>query len=154
LTTTRRRSGLLATIGLTMLTMLATQAAPLLPEAQAARAKGPVKARKPAAGPAVQTGNASWYGPGLHGRRTASGQRFNQNAMTAAHRTLPMGTRVRVRNLRNNRSVVVTINDRGPHARGRIIDLSRAAARSLGITGVGRVSVERLAKGASARRRA
>ena len=78
-------------------------------------------------------GEASWYGPGFHGRLTANGERYNQNAMTAAHRRLRFGTRVRVTNLNNGRSVVVRINDRGPYARGRVIDVSAAAARSLGM---------------------
>ncbi len=76
-------------------------------------------------------GTASYYGKAHHGKRTASGERFNQNALTAAHRTLAFGTRVRVTNLDNGRSVVVRINDRGPFGRGRIIDLSRAAAEQL-----------------------
>lgn len=83
---------------------------------------------------------ASWYGPGFHGRRTASGERFNQHAMTAAHRTLPFGTRVRVTH--GKRSVIVRINDRGPWVKGRVIDLSKAAARRLGIKGVARVRIE------------
>lgn len=80
----------------------------------------------------AETGVASWYGNEHHGRRTASGERFDQNALTAAHRTLPFGTKVKVENLKNGRTVVVRINDRGP-ARwtGRIIDLSRAAADRL-----------------------
>lgn len=76
-------------------------------------------------------GTASYYGKAHHGKRTASGERFNQNALTAAHRTLPFGTRVKVTNLDNGRSVVVRINDRGPFGRGRIIDLSKAAAEQL-----------------------
>lgn len=89
-------------------------------------------------------GMASWYGPGFHGRRSASGERFNQNALTAAHRTLPFGTRVRVTNVNNGQSVVVRINDRGPFSRGRIIDLSAAAARQIGMmaSGVAPVKVE------------
>ena len=78
-------------------------------------------------------GRASWYGPGFHGRRTASGERFNIWAMTAAHRSLPFGTKVRVTNLRNGRSVVVRINDRGPYSGGRVIDLSKAAAQAIGM---------------------
>lgn len=77
------------------------------------------------------SGIASWYGPGFHGKRTASGERFNQDAMTAAHRTLPFGTIVRVTNERNNRVVEVRINDRGPFVKGRVIDVSREAARQL-----------------------
>ena len=82
---------------------------------------------------------ASWYGPGFHGRRTASGERFNQHAMTAAHRTLPFGTRVKV--TYKGRSVVVRINDRGPFIRGRSLDLSKGAARQIGCAGVCRVSM-------------
>lgn len=92
----------------------------------------------------VLNGWASWYGPGFNGNRSASGEIFNQNALTAAHRSLPFGTRVKVTNMRTGRSVVVRINDRGPHIRGRIIDLSAAAARILGVmqTGTAPVRVE------------
>lgn len=95
----------------------------------------------------VFTGSASWYGPGFHGRRTASGERFNQNAMTAAHRTLPFGTRIRVTNLRNNRQVIVRVNDRGPYSHGRVLDLSAGAAHAIGLrsAGVGPVRIEVLA---------
>jgi len=91
-------------------------------------------------------GKASYYGKAHHGNKTASGERFNQNALTAAHRTLPFGTMVRVTNLNNDRSVVVRINDRGPFARGRIIDVSRKAAESLDMirSGVVPVRVESL----------
>lgn len=94
----------------------------------------------------TQVGRASWYGPGFHGRTTASGDAFNQNALTAAHRKLPLGSTVQVTNLQNGRSVTVTINDRGPYVRGRVIDLSRAAARDLGITrtGTAKVKIERV----------
>ncbi len=93
----------------------------------------------------VQSGLASWYGARHQGHRTASGERFNKNALTAAHRTLRMGTRVRVTNIRNGKSVVVRINDRGPFgSKKRIIDVSEAAARKLGIidAGVARVRLE------------
>jgi rare lipoprotein A len=76
-------------------------------------------------------GTASWYGPKFHGRRTANGERFNMNAMTAAHPSLPFNTRLRVTNLDNGRRCIVRINDRGPFKGGRIIDVSRAAARKL-----------------------
>jgi len=87
------------------------------------------------------SGMASYYG-NESGSRTASGQRFNQNALTAAHRTLPFGTKLRVSH--GGRSVVVTVNDRGPFVRGRVLDLSTAAARVVGLTGagVGRVTAE------------
>ncbi|MDR2947418.1 MAG: septal ring lytic transglycosylase RlpA family protein [Candidatus Adiutrix sp.] len=88
-----------------------------------------------------QQGEASWYGKELHGNRTASGERFNMNDMTAAHRTLPFGTWARVRNVANGREVAVRINDRGPVSKKRIIDLSRAAARKIGIDGIGQVDV-------------
>lgn len=106
---------------------------------------------RPAAGPAAgysQTGLASWYGRPFHGRQTASGERYDMNKMTAAHRKLPFGTRVRVTNLANGRSVVLTINDRGPFKRGRIIDVSRRAAGKLGFLkqGLIRVRVEALGK--------
>ena len=89
------------------------------------------------------SGRASWYGPGFHGRRTANGEIFNQDALTAAHPSLKFGTKVKVTNLNNGRSVVVRINDRGPYAGGRVIDLSAAAARSLKMvrSGVARVKV-------------
>jgi rare lipoprotein A len=84
----------------------------------------------PAATPIL--GKASWYGTFHHGRPTASGEIFNMHALTAAHRTLPLGTRVRVTNVANGRSVDVRVNDRGPFIRNRMIDLSRAAAAALG----------------------
>lgn len=93
-----------------------------------------------------QAGIASFYGPGFHGRRTASGERFNMHAMTAAHRTLPFGTRVRVVNLGNGKAVVVRVTDRGPFVRGRVIDLSAGAARAIGVHGLGKVCVERVRK--------
>jgi rare lipoprotein A len=86
-----------------------------------------------------QTGLATWYGPGFHGRKTASGERFNTHAMTAAHRSLPFGTRVEVVNQATGRSVVVRINDRGPYRRGAVIDLSRASATAIGMDGIARV---------------
>jgi rare lipoprotein A len=85
----------------------------------------------------VETGIASWYGPGYHGKRTSSGERFDQDELTAAHATWTFGTRVRVTFLRTGRSVVVRINDRFPNHKGRVIDLSRAAARQIGLVGPG-----------------
>lgn len=90
----------------------------------------------------LQRGKASWYGPGFHGRKTANGERFNMNELTAAHKTLPFGTRVVVRNPSNGKQVTVRINDRGPYAHGRIIDLSKAAAHEIGLLGRGHGSVE------------
>ena len=84
-----------------------------------------------------ERGLASWYGPGFHGRRTANGERFDMHSLTAAHRTLPFGTLVRVRSLVNGREIQVRVNDRGPFTRGRVIDLSRAAAEALGLLELG-----------------
>lgn len=92
----------------------------------------------------TQAGVASWYGPGFHGRPTANGEHFNTHALTAAHRTLPFGTKVRVTNKSNGRSVVVRINDRGPYVGGRVIDLSNASARALGMSGLAKVSLARM----------
>ena len=91
-----------------------------------------------------QVGTASWYGPGFHGKKTASGERFDQNKLTAAHRSLPLDTVVKVTNLDNGKAVKVAINDRGPYVGNRVIDLSRAAARELDMTddGTARVRIE------------
>ena len=91
--------------------------------------------------PSSTTVRASYYGPGFNGRRTASGRIFRQGELTAAHRSWRFGTKVRVTNLRNGRDVVVTITDRGPYVRGRSLDLSVGAARAIGATGSGVVSV-------------
>lgn len=88
-----------------------------------------------------ETGIASWYGPGFHGKNTANGEKYNQNDLTAAHRTLPMPSIVEVTNLENGRSVRVRVNDRGPYARGRIIDLSKRGADLLGVSGPGTAKV-------------
>jgi rare lipoprotein A len=90
----------------------------------------------------VEAGMASWYGSAFQGRRTASGERFDMNQLTAAHKTLPLGTVVQVRNPLNGKTVDVTINDRGPFIKGRIIDLSYRAALALGIVQSGRQPVE------------
>ena len=81
----------------------------------------------------IQTGAASWYGPGFHGKKTANSERFNTHDLAAAHKTLPFGTQLRGTNERTGTSVVVRINDRGPYAHGRVIDLSKAAAQAVGI---------------------
>jgi len=97
-----------------------------------------------------QRGKASWYGKKFHGRKTANGEIYNMYAMTAAHKTLPLGTYVSVRNLSNDRKIEVRINDRGPFVRGRIIDLSYTAAKKLGVVGPGTAAVEIVALGAAA----
>jgi len=97
----------------------------------------------PAEWPLTTTnGIASYYGKEFHGRKTANGETFDMNAMTAAHRTLPFGTMVRVTNLANDQSVTVRINDRGPFIKGRIIDLSYGAAKSIDLLSIGQVKLE------------
>ena len=91
---------------------------------------------------------ATWYGPGFHGRRTASGERFNRNAMTLASRHLPFGTKVRVTNLRTGRAVIGRVNDRGPFRRGYTADLSQGMARRIGLGGSGPVRLEILPRNA------
>ncbi len=96
----------------------------------------------------MERGYASWYGPGFHGKKTANGERYNQNAMTAAHKTLPLPSIVKVKNLENGREVTVRVNDRGPFVDGRIIDLSKKAAEELAMRhkGIAKVEVQYLAK--------
>ncbi len=101
----------------------------------------PPVASTPPAVPLTQEGVASWYGPGFHGKKTTSGTVYDQYAMTAAHQTLPLGSNVRVTNLANGKSVTVLINDRGPFAKGRIIDLSYAAAQQVDMIGPGTAPV-------------
>ncbi|HEX8215402.1 MAG TPA: septal ring lytic transglycosylase RlpA family protein [Allosphingosinicella sp.] len=106
----------------------------------------PVPAKRLEESTVLGEGMASFYGTELAGNRTASGERFNPNAMTAAHRTLPMGTKLRVTNKANGKSVIVRINDRGPFAKGRIIDVSRGAAEKISMirSGTARVLLQRL----------
>lgn len=116
---------------------------PTAPAAAVAPVDGPdasANSQNPPAGAdlkELERGQASWYGPRFHGRRTASGERYDQHALTAAHKTLPFGTLVRVRSLVTGKEVDVRINDRGPFARGRVIDVSRAAAEALGMMTLG-----------------
>jgi rare lipoprotein A len=121
-----------------------THTAPLTTAPRATAKLVPSKIDKPYK---TELGHASWYGPKFHGKKTASGEVFDQQEFTAAHRNLPMGSKVRVTNLENEKSVEVEINDRGPFVDGRIIDLSRAAARALRMLedGITRVRVEVLA---------
>jgi len=100
----------------------------------------------------VTEGRASFYSDQLHGHKTASGETFNRTKLTAAHPSLPFGTWVRVTNLRNGKDVIVRINDRGPFVKGRIIDLSRGAAKEIGLiqAGTARVKLEALSSGKSA----
>jgi rare lipoprotein A len=97
--------------------------------------------KTPQAPPAVHHGEASWYGPGFNGKKTASGDLFDDSRFTAAHKTLPLGSKAKVTNMKTGEAVEVEINDRGPFRPGRIIDLSKAAARALGITDSGTAPV-------------
>ena len=92
-----------------------------------------------------QIGKASWYGGSFNGRKTANGERFDMNSLTCAHRSLPLGSWVRVTNLHNDKTVFLRVNDRGPMAESLIVDLSYAAARRLGISGLGKVKIEPVA---------
>jgi len=115
--------------------------APPLPPPAAAVTRPPPAARPAVAKPRAETGQASWYGHQHHGKRTASGEIFDMNELTAAHRTLPLGTRVLVTNTSTGDAVEVRINDRGPFADGRVLDLSYAAGRVLGAVGPGVIPV-------------
>lgn len=95
-----------------------------------------------AARPWYQVGRASWYGGHFNGKRTASGQRYNENRLTCAHRSLPLGTWVRVTNLQNHRSTLVQVTDRGPFVKNVLLDLSHAAARKLGFSSVAKVRID------------
>ena len=90
----------------------------------------------------ISTGVVSWYGDKFHGRKTASGERYDKHELTAAHKSLPFGTKVKVTNIRNGKSVVVEINDRGPYAKSRVLDLSQAAFSEIGQTNTGVMQVE------------
>ena len=127
---------------------------PLAPEpVQAVAPKAPVVVKPPVVAPpkpaktlvvSTSTGEASWYGPGFFGNRTANGEVFRPGTMTAAHRTLPFGTKVKVTNLRNGKETIVRINDRGPFSGHRVIDIAHGAAQHLGLvsSGIAQVRLE------------
>ena len=100
------------------------------------------RAEEPVGATLTLSGTASWYGPGIHGRQTANGERYDMYGLTAAHRALPFGTKVRVTNRTNGKSVVVRINDRGPYVGERVIDLSRGAAQAVSMIDTGVVPVK------------
>jgi rare lipoprotein A len=95
----------------------------------------------------IQVGQASWYGLKFQGRKTATGESYDMNQLTCAHRSLPLGSWVRVTNLKNKRSVVVRVNDRGPAINNRIVDLSYAAAKAVGLAGIGKVRLDSMREG-------
>lgn len=125
-------------LSLTVLLLSACSTAPVLPIHVPATLQVFTKKPEPRFS---QEGRASWYGNKHHGKKTANGERFDQHALTAAHRTLPFGSRILVTNLSNQRSVVVRINDRGPYSRNRILDVSRQAAHELDMLKAGVVQV-------------
>ncbi len=133
-----RRAGESGALGLAAAALFTIVAAGC---ASTARPKAAAPVPPPPRGVAVEEGLASWYGEPYHGRPTASGPRYDMWQMTAAHRTLPFGTKVHVVNLDNGRTADVTINDRGPFVEGRILDLSRAAAEALDAVGPGVIPV-------------
>jgi rare lipoprotein A len=138
-----------ACFGLVLLPGCAGLQAP--PEGDAPAEPPPVVQKQPPKKPAPavlpQTGEASWYGAQHHGKRTASGAIFDQARLTAAHRSLPFGTRLKVTNLSNGKTVEVEVTDRGPYAGNRIIDLSRAAAQAIGMIESGTATVRLEAAG-------
>jgi rare lipoprotein A len=149
---TRKRLALLASIIFLISELMGCGAPQKRPETQPGRPK-PYRVGKTWYHPVSdatdfrQKGKASWYGKKFHGKKTSSGETYDMYAMTAAHKTLPLGTYVRVHNLSNSKAVEVRINDRGPFVRGRIIDLSYSAAKKLGIIGPGTAPVEIVALG-------
>jgi rare lipoprotein A len=114
----------------------------LLPLALACSGNRKPTSAPPTLGLPIERGIASWYGPKFNGKRTASGERYDMNAFTAAHPSLPFGTKIGVRNTRTGREVMVRVNDRGPYSKNRVLDLSYAAAREVGVVGPGTASVE------------
>jgi rare lipoprotein A len=113
---------------------IGTRKSPSLPQVVASVQPQPRQVTPPAEPKIEEVGQASWYGPGFHGKKTASGETFNQHQLTAAHPTLPLGSKAEVTHLETGKSVAVKINDRGPFVDGRNIDLSRAAAKKIGLT--------------------
>jgi rare lipoprotein A len=132
--------GSLISLGATALAQAVTKDQPTKAKSTA-RHRNHYKSFKRSTDPSTMIGTASWYGHGFHNRKTASGKRFNQNALMAAHRTLPFGTLLKVTNTANNRSCIVEVADRGPFVKNRIIDLSKAAAEELGFADQGTAQV-------------
>ena len=135
----RTRAGVLAvTLGLTV----SLAASPTVKRDNAVLANNPPSGKTTAKRHWFQIGKASWYGGDFNGRKTADGETYDMYAMTCAHRTLPLGSWVRVTNLKNRRSTILRVNDRGPMPMNRIVDLSYAAARKLGVEGLAKVRLE------------
>ncbi len=139
----RTTSAALATLALVAFAAQAqtTLAAPATPAAPAAAPAPSAATPAPASAAGVETGLAAVYSDKLHGRKTASGQVYDRNKLTTAHKTLPFGTKVKVTNVKNDKSVVLLVNDRGPTQAGRVLDVSPAAAKALGISARGMAEV-------------
>ena len=135
---TGRRQGMAVVLGLTLALTASAVASPIVKRENAAGGKSATAARSSW----NQMGTASWYGPGFNGRATATGETYDMYAMTCAHRTLPLGSWIRVTNLHNKRIVFLRVNDRGPMSPRFIVDLSYKAAQKLGIQGIGKVKIE------------
>lgn len=137
--------------GVSAASRLLLTALPLLLSVSCTANRRAVPVPEPSLRSPLERGVASWYGPGFHGRRTANGERFDMNDMTAAHPSLPFGTRLKVRNVRTGQTVTVRVNDRGPFKKNRILDLSYAAARAAGVYGPGTAFVEIFPAGSTTR---
>ena len=132
----KKKSGLIAGVAILTITMMASAGTAAAPDSNSIKTKH-----------WYQIGKASWYGPHFQGKKTANGESFDMNSLTCAHRNLPLGSWVRVTNLRNRKSIFVRVNDRGPMPTDRIIDLSYAAAQAVGIEGLANVKLEVLHNG-------
>jgi rare lipoprotein A len=132
----KNKSGLIAGVVILTVSMMASAGTAAAPDSHSSKAKH-----------WYEIGKASWYGPHFQGKKTANGEAFDMNSLTCAHRNLPLGSWVRVTNLRNRKSIFVRVNDRGPMPADRIIDLSYAAAQAVGIQGLGKVKLEVLHNG-------
>jgi rare lipoprotein A len=131
----KKKSGLIAGVVILTISMMASAGTSTVPDSHSKTKHW------------YEIGKASWYGPHFQGKKTANGEAFDMNSLTCAHRNLPLGSWVRVTNLRNRKSIFVRVNDRGPVPDDRIIDLSYAAAQAVGIKGLGRVKLEVLHNG-------
>jgi rare lipoprotein A len=134
--TSKRKSGLIAGLVILTISMMASAGTTAAPDSHNTKTKH-----------WYEIGKASWYGPHFQGKKTANGEAFDMNSLTCAHRNLPLGSWVRVTNLRNRKSIFVRVNDRGPMPTDRIIDLSYAAAQAVGIEGLAKVKLEVLHSG-------
>lgn len=142
---TRDRSVSMMKAGVAAVTLIFTLGASAASDTSAADAKAKTHTTKPRRW--FEVGTASWYGRHFQGRKTAMGETYDMNGLTCAHRSLPLGSWIRVTNLRNRKSIFVRVNDRGPVPESRIVDLSYGAARAVGLSGLGKVKLETVKNG-------